>query len=55
MVLEVNGGQGDCGQVLTGAWRRMAMNSKREDISQPRSAALGQVCSRLDRTRWAAT
>lgn len=51
MVLEVNGGRGDCGQVLTGAWRRVAMNSKREDIS----AALGQVRSRLDRTRWAAT
>lgn len=33
MVLEVNGEQGDCGQVASGqvlraAWRRVAMNSK---------------------------
>lgn len=45
MVLEVSGGRGDCGQVLTGAWRRMAMNSKREDISQPRSAAWGRCAA----------
>lgn len=47
MVLEVNAEQGDCGQVasgqvLRGDWRHVAMNSKREDVFQPHSAALGR-------------